>query len=49
MFTQILIFNRIFFQHKHKKVNSIFIKKLIMEASMLTLNFDELSAKFEKL
>jgi hypothetical protein len=49
MFTQIQIFNMIFFQHKHKKVNSIFKKRLIMEASMLTLSFDELSAKFEKL
>jgi len=37
------------FQHKHNKVSSIFLKNLIMEASMLPLIFYELNTKFEKL
>ncbi len=37
------------FQHKHKKVGSILFFNLIMEDSMLSLNFDELNTKFEKL
>jgi hypothetical protein len=36
------------FQYKYKKIHSKFFKSLIMEASMLLLNFDELNAKFEK-
>jgi hypothetical protein len=36
------------FQHKHKKVGSNFLKRFIMEASMLPLSFYELNTKFEK-
>ncbi len=35
------------FQHKHKKVGSIFFKSPIMEAFMLPLSFDELNTKFK--
>jgi hypothetical protein len=47
--TQIQILNMIVFQHKHRKIDSIFFKKFNIEASMLQLSFDGLNTKFEKL
>jgi hypothetical protein len=35
------------FQHKDKKIGSIFFLSLITEASMLLLSFYELNIKFE--
>jgi hypothetical protein len=49
MSTQIQILNMGVFQHKHKKVDSIFKKILVMEASILPMIFYELKLKFEKL
>jgi hypothetical protein len=47
MFAQIYFLNMLIFRHKHKKVGSIFLKSLIMEAFMLPLNFDELNTKLK--
>jgi len=46
MSPQIQILNMANFQHKHKKIDSNLFLNLIMEASMLPLNFDELNIKF---
>jgi len=49
MFPQIQNFNMANFQHKvNLKIDLGLFKNLIMEASMLPLNFDELNTKFEK-
>jgi hypothetical protein len=45
MSAQIQILNILVFQHKHKKVGSIFFIFLI--AYMLPLNFYDLNTKFE--
>jgi hypothetical protein len=47
VFAQIQILNMLGFQHKHKKIGSIFFLILILETSMLPLNFYEFNTKFE--